>query len=308
MLLSGIPISAIRAFEAAARTGSFQDAANELHLTPSAVSHAIRKLESSMGTVLFDRRNRAVHLTPAGENLMRHAGAAFDNLRRGIEEVAGRGPQLLRVHCAPSFAAQWLAPRLARFLAAEPQLEVRLAANTEYARFSTDDFDVDIVYGQPRVEGVEVIPLGEETVTPLCAPEIARRIAKPQDLFQQVLIRSEVKQVQWHQWFVANGLEPPAIHGMRFDRSFLAIAMASGGLGVTLESTLLAEREIAAGRLVAPLAGRSVDVRYIGHRLLYPRANHQPKAVRAFAGWIATELAESQRCATARTGGAARSG
>src|ERR1043166_1930102 len=130
MLLSSVPISAIRAFEAAARTGSFSDAADELHLTPSAVSHAIRKLESTMSTTLFERSARSVRLTPAGENLMRHAGAAFDNLRRGIEEVAGRGPQLLRVHCAPSFAAQRLAPRLGRFIAAQPKLEVRLPAHT----------------------------------------------------------------------------------------------------------------------------------------------------------------------------------
>ena len=291
MLLSNVPISAIRAFEAAARTGSFRDAANELHLTPSAISHAIRKLESTMSTTLFERGTRSVRLTPAGENLMRHAGAAFDNLRRGIEEVAGRGPQLLRVHSAPSFAAQWLAPRLGRFIAAEPKLEVRLAASAEYARFSSnDDFDLDIVYGQPRGEGVEIVPLGQETITPLCTPEIAKRIRKPKDLFNQVLIRSEVKQVQWHQWFAANGLEPPAIHGMRFDRSFLAIAMASSGLGVTLESTLLAEGEIKAGRLIAPLAGRSIDIRYVGHHLVFPRASRQRHPVRAFAEWIAAEL------------------
>jgi LysR family glycine cleavage system transcriptional activator len=293
MLLSSIPISAIRAFEAAGRTGSFRDAANELHLTPSAVSHAIRKLESTMGTTLFERSARSVRLTPAGENLMRHAGAAFDNLRRGIEEVTGRGPQLLRVHSAPSFAAQWLAPRLARFLAAEPKLEVRLAASTEYARFSNDDFDLDIVYGQPRNEGLEIVSLGEETVTPLCTPDIAKKIRKPKDLFGQVLIRSEVKQVQWHQWFAANGLEPPAIHGMRFDRSFLAIAMASSGLGVTLESTRLAEREIATGKLIAPLAGRSVDIRYVGHYLVFPRANQERRAVRAFVDWIADELSQA---------------
>ncbi|WP_026312789.1 LysR substrate-binding domain-containing protein [Bradyrhizobium huanghuaihaiense] len=290
-MLSSIPISSIRAFEAAARTGSFRDAANELHLTPSAVSHAIRKLESAMSTTLFERSARAVRLTPAGENLMRHAGAAFDNLRRGIEEVAGRGPQLLRVHCAPSFAAQWLAPRLARFMAAEPKLEVRLAANTEYARFSNDDFDIDIVYGQPRADGVEVVSLGEETVTPLCTPELAKKIRKPKDLLDQVLIRSDVKQVQWHQWFTANGLEAPAIHGMRFDRSFLAIAMASSGLGVTLESTRLAEREIATKRLVAPLAGRSVDIRYVGHHLVFPRASRQRRPIRVFAEWITRELA-----------------
>jgi LysR family transcriptional regulator, glycine cleavage system transcriptional activator len=291
MLLSSIPISAIRAFEAAARTGSFRDAANELHLTPSAVSHAIRKLESTMSTTLFERSARSVRLTPAGENLMRHAGAAFDNLRRGMEEVAGRGPQLLRVHCAPSFAAQWLAPRLAQFLAAEPKLEVRLAASTEYARFSNDDFDVDVVYGQPRGEGIEIIPLGEETVTPLCTQDIAKRIRKPKDLFGQVLIRSEVKQVQWHQWFTANGLESPAIHGMRFD---LAIAMASSGLGVTLESTRLAEREMATGKLVAPLKGRSVDVCYVGHYLVFPRASRQRRAVRAFAEWITSELSATE--------------
>lgn len=294
MLLSNVPISAIRAFEAAARTGSFRDAANELHLTPSAVSHAIRKLECTMSTMLFERSARSVRLTPAGENLMRHAGAAFDNLRRGMEEVAGRGPRLLRVHCAPSFAAQWLAPRLAQFLAVEPKLEVRLSAGTEYARFSNDDFDVDIVYGQPRGEGIEIIPLGEETVTPLCTPDIAKKIRKPKDLFSQVLIRSEVKQVQWHQWFAANGLEPPAIHGMRFDRSFLAIAMASSGLGVTLESTRLAGREIATGKLVAALEGRSVDVRYVGHFLAFPRASRQRRAVCAFVEWITSELSETE--------------
>jgi LysR family transcriptional regulator, glycine cleavage system transcriptional activator len=293
MLLSSIPISAIRAFEAAARTGSFRDAANELNLTPSAVSHAIRKLESTMSTTLFERSARSVRLTPAGENLMRHAGAAFDNLRRGIEEVAGRGPQLLRVHCAPSFAAQWLAPRLAQFLAAEPKLEVRLAASTEYARFSNDDFDIDIVYGQPRSEGVEIIPLGEEIVTPLCTREMARKIRRPKDLLSQVMIRSEVKQVQWHQWFAANGLEPPAIHGMRFDRSFLAIAMASSGLGVTLESTRLAEREIANGSLVAPLAGRSADIRYVGHYLVFPRTSRQRRAVRAFTDWLGSEISRA---------------
>jgi DNA-binding transcriptional LysR family regulator len=134
----------------------------------------------------------------------------------------------------------------------------------------------------PRGEGLEVIPLGEETVTPLCVSQIAKRIRQPKDLLSQVLIRSDVKQVQWHQWFTANGLEPPAIHGMRFDRSFLAIAMACGGVGVTLESTRLAEREIESGRLIAPLAGRSTDIRYVGHHLVFPRAGSQRRALRFY--------------------------
>jgi DNA-binding transcriptional LysR family regulator len=290
-MLSKVPMSAIRAFEAAARTGSFRDAANELHLTPSAVSHAIRKLETTLSTVLFERSTRSVRLTPAGENLMRHAGSAFDELRRGLEEVAGRGPRLLRVHSAPSFAAQWLAPRLARFLSNEPLVEVRLAASTDYARFTNDDFDVDIVYGAPRAEGVEAIPLGEEVVTPLCSPELAKKIRRPEDLLKQVLIRSDVKQVQWHQWFAANDVDAPALHGMRFDRSFLAIAMAAGGLGVALESTRLAEREIESGVLVAPLAGSATDISYMAHHLTFPRVSKQRKAVRAFADWLIAELA-----------------
>jgi LysR family glycine cleavage system transcriptional activator len=289
-MLAQVPLSSIRAFEAAARTGSFRDAANELHLTPSAVSHAIRKLEALLGAALFQRSARAVRMTPAGENLMRYAGSAFDELRRGLEEVAGRGPKLLRVHSAPSFAAQWLAPRLSKFLTVESGLEVRLAASTEYARFSNDDYDVDIVYGQPHGEGIEVVSLGEEVVTPLCSPRLAKRIRKPEDLFNQVLIRSDVKQVQWHQWFATNGLEGPAIHGMRFDRSFLAIAMAASGLGVALESTRLAEREIARGYLVAPLKGRATDVRYVAHHLAFPRANRQRRSVRAFTDWLQMEI------------------
>lgn len=93
----------------------------------------------------------------------------------------------------------------------------------------------------------------------------------------QVLIRSDVKRVQWHQWFTANGLETPAIHGMRFDRSFLAIAMACGGVGVTLESTRLAERKLASRSLVAPLAGRAVDIRYVGHHLVFPRLSSRAR-------------------------------
>ena len=110
---------------------------------------------------------------------MRHVGRAFDELRRGLELVSTRGPQLLRLHSAPSFAALWLSPRLARFLRDHPGVEVRLAAGTDYTRFLNDEFDADIVYGPPRQQGLVVIPSGEETVTPLCSPEMARTIGNP---------------------------------------------------------------------------------------------------------------------------------
>lgn len=284
------PLSLLRAFEAAARTGSFRIAASELNLSPSAVSHAIRKLEVSLGATLFDREGRAVKLSADGVALMRHVGRAFDELRRGMEIVSTRGPRLLRVHAAPSFAAQWLTPRLSGFLADNPGVEIRLAASTDYTRFIADEFDVDIVYGQPRQEGLVVVPLGEEVVTPLCTPRLARMIRQPGDLFQHVLIESDNKQVRWVDWFSANELTPPPPHGSRFDRSFLAIAAAVDGLGVALESTRLAEREIRSRKLVAPLARRANDVRYVGHFLVYPRTARQRHTVRVFADWLVREL------------------
>ena len=127
-MLQHIHLSLLRAFEAAGRTGSFRTAAEELSLTPSAVSHAIRKLEQALGASLFERDGRAVRLSAEGEALMRHVGRAFEELRRGVEMVSTRGTQMLRLHSAPSFAAQWLSPRLARFLRDHPGVEVRLAA------------------------------------------------------------------------------------------------------------------------------------------------------------------------------------
>lgn len=289
-MLNQVPLSILRAFEAAGRTGSFRAAAAELGLTPSAVSHAVRKLEQTLGASLFTRDNRAVHLSPEGEALMRHVGRAFEELRRGLEMVSTRGPQLLRLHSAPSFAALWLSPRLSRFLRDHPGVEVRLAAGTDYTRFLNDEFDADIVYGLPRQEGLVVVPLGEETVAPLCTPELARTINTPMDLFDHVLIESETKQVRWSDWFARNGLPAPRPQGVRFDRSFLAIAAAVDGLGVTLESTRLAEREIASRRLVRPLAGQAEDVRYVGHHLVFPRSARQRHSLRLFTTWLGAEL------------------
>ena len=179
IMLNQTPLSLLRAFEAAGRTGSFRTAADEIALSPSAVSHAIRKLERTLGARLFEREGRLVRLSPEGEALMRHVGRAFEELRRGLEVVSTRAPHLLRLHCAPSFAAQWLTPRLARFLRDHPGIEIRLAAGTDYTRFGNEEFDADIVYGMPRQEGLTVIPLGEETVAPLCAPDLARRSPRP---------------------------------------------------------------------------------------------------------------------------------
>jgi DNA-binding transcriptional LysR family regulator len=167
---------------------------------------------------------------------------------------------------------------------------VRLSASTDYPRFLNDECDADICYGPPRQEGLFVLPLGEEIVTPLCAPELAAHIHEVGDLLGHKLIESEHKRVRWGGWFEANGASAPSPRGSRFDRSFLAIAAAVDGLGVTLESMRLAERELARGDLVAPLLGIAHDVRYIGHYLVCPPQAKPRRAVRMFAKWMADEL------------------
>ena len=180
-MLRQLNLTALRAFEAATRTGSFRTAADDLGLTPSAVSHAIRGLERDLGTVLFEREGRSIRLTPEGETLMRHVERGFGELQLGIGSIAARKPQLLKLHCAPSFAATWLVPRLRRMLTECAGLELRLATGTDYTKFLADEFDADIVYGSPSPDyygaltqqGVVVLPLGSEVVTPLCAPTLA---------------------------------------------------------------------------------------------------------------------------------------
>lgn len=291
-MLNRVSLTGIRIFEAVARRGSHKAAAAELHLSPSAISHAIRTLEQAMGLQLFEKEGRNVRLTVSGEVFMQHVSVAFDALNRGFEMVAaGTGRRVLRLHSAPSIAHAWLTPRLPRFLAENPGIEVRLSAGADYTRFVTDDFDADIVYGPIHAQGVIAVPLVEETVTPLCTPALAARIQRVEDLIACDLILSDNKQVRWPHWFSANGLSPRLSHNLRFDRSFLALAAAADGLGVALESTLLAGRHLSAGRLVAPLAGLSVDITYTGHHLVYPRETRQGSLVRTFASWVIAALA-----------------
>ncbi len=297
-VLRPLPLSALRAFEAAARTGSFRTAADDLGLTPSAVSHAIRGLEQALSTTLFLRTGRSIRLTEAGRTLMRHVERGFGELLLGIGSISAHGPQLLRVHSAPSFAAQWLLPRLRRLLQEVEGLEVRIAAGTDYASFATDEFDVDIVYGMPSPDfygasmrqDLIILPLGTEVVTPLCAPALAAKIRTPRDLLRQTLIESETKRVRWPAWFAANGLIAPDPRGSRFDRSFLSLSAAVDELGVALESTRLAQRELSSGRLVRPLRDVCEDVVYTGHWLVFPRPMRYSQSLVLFVGWLAAEL------------------
>jgi LysR family transcriptional regulator, glycine cleavage system transcriptional activator len=290
-MIGSISLKGIRAFETVARLGSFKAAAEELKLTSSAISHAVIELEQDLGVGLIDRQKRGGRLTERGEAFYIHVRLAFDQLRQGLDETSQRMRKMLRLHAAPSFAAGWLSPRLPRFLALHPDIEVRLSAGTDYSNFANNDFDADIVYGPVRATNVTTISITEETVAPMCAPSLAALITTPADLRRQPLIQSDTKMVRWSHWFEKNGLTAPSLHGIRFDRSFLAIAAAADGLGIALESTLLAERDLANGRLVMPLAGRAHDITYVGHTLVFPTQAKPNKLVAVFAEWLKGQIA-----------------
>ncbi|MFB9952974.1 LysR substrate-binding domain-containing protein [Rhizobium puerariae] len=280
-------LSAMRIFESAARLGSFRAAAEELNLSPSAISHAISKLERDLGTALFERNTRNVSLTLPGQTLLNHASNAFEELRRGVEMISSNKAHLLRVHCAPSYAAKVLSPRLPAFLKENPEVEVRVASSTSYARFTDGLFDVDIIYGEPQNrENLIVIPLAEEIVSPLCSPDIASSLKSLRDIFRYPLIRSDLKRIQWIDWFEANNLGTPPVPAMSFDRSFMALDAAANGLGVALESHVLAEQDLDSGRLVIPFEKISRENRYIGHYLAYPKGGNQRRLARIFADWL----------------------
>lgn len=289
-LFRKIPLPALRIFEAAGRAQSFATAAHELSLSPSAISHAIRKLETDTGLTLFERSTREVRLTRHGELLLEHIQRGLEEMRRGFALIAADEPKPLRLHTAPSFATQWLMPRLADFVRDHPNIDLRFSASTDYADFETDAFDLDIVYGEPRPSPHEKIPLALESLTPLCSPALAASIRSPQDLYHQTLIQCDVQMRQWKGWFEANNLLPPTHYGLRFDRSSMAIAAAADGLGVVLESTLLAERELQSGRLLAPLRHNSREIRYIGHYLVHPRRLRPHDAFEVFKHWLLSAL------------------
>ncbi|WP_206997040.1 transcriptional regulator GcvA [Trinickia mobilis] len=290
-----ITLKSIQAFEAAARLASFALAADELFVTPSAISHQVKLLEEQLSVRLFHRVHRAVVLTDSGRQYAEEIAAAFariDAATRNIGRVAKS--DILTVHATPSFATQWLMPRLARFSALNPDIDVRLNASSSPADLATDAVDVDIRYGARKLQpvGTMVLELPPETIVPLCAPHLANGehpIRTTADLQRHTLIHSESCLVGWRDWMRLNRRTRLDItRGPRFDRSFMSISAAVDGLGVCLESLLLVQRELETGRLVAPLGTEGLRVHGYTLNLLKSRAD-LPK-LRSFQDWLFEQL------------------
>lgn len=290
-----ISFKSIQAFEAAARLSSFALAAEELFVTPSAVSHQIKLLEEQFDVRLFHRVHRAVVLTDAGRRYAEEISAAFQHIESATREL-GRTEKsdILTVHSTPSFATQWLMPRLARFSSLNPDIDVRINASSPAVDLVAGAVDIDIRYGVRRMQpaGTLVLDLPPETIVPLCAPSFADSappILQPADLCRHTLIHSEGCLVGWRDWARQHRkIKLDLSRGLRFDRSFMAISAAVDGLGICFESLLLAQRELASGSLVAPLGLEGLKIQGYTLNLLKARAD-VPK-IRSFQDWLFAEL------------------
>lgn len=257
------PLNSLRAFDAAVRHMSFQKAAEELFVTPAALSYQIRQLEDHLGVRLFHRGNRSVSLTEHGALIAPGIRAAFDRLVQTMRQLENRRQgNVLTISAGPAFTAKWLTPRLYRFMARHPDIDTRIAASIRLSDLETDDIDVAIRYGRGNYPNCYSVKLLDEYVTPLCAPRLLEgpdAIREPADLKHASLIHDETHVgvfylPDWQDWLDAAGVEgvDPKSSGLHFNVADHAIDAAIAGAGVVLGRMVLAQNDLDAGRLVAP--------------------------------------------------------
>jgi LysR family glycine cleavage system transcriptional activator len=289
------PMQALRAFDAAARAGSLTKAAQALNLTHGAISHQIKSLESDLGVRLVERAGRGIRLTDEGERFASRVRAAFAELAAAVNETTSRAnPRQLRVSVVPSFAARWLLPRIGRFLAAHPDVDLDVRANMANVDFARDDADVAIRYGHGDWPNVHVEHLLDDAFFPVCSPRIAagRLPARPSDLDRYTLLRSNDE--FWKPWFEAAGLDwPEPARGPIFNDSGYLMQAAAEGQGVALARTSLLGNDVRNGVLV-----RLFDVEVPAprrHYLVYPARMADSPKLALFREWLHEEIADTDR-------------
>ena len=294
------PLTALRAFEAAARHLSLTKAAEELGVTPAAISHQVRQLEDQLGVELFRRLTRAVSLTEAGRVLLPLLTDGFDRLAEAVAVLRSMQQScVLTVSVAPSFASKWLLPRLEGFAAAHPEIDVRISASMALVDFRSDQVDLAIRFGSGRYPGLKVDKLFSESVTPMCSPALlqgAHPLRNPDDLRHHPLLHDDSAYAvgptpDWRMWLRLAGHEDvEASRGLRFSHAEHALQAACDGIGVVLGRQSLAAADIAAGRLVRPF--QLVLPIDFGYYLVRPEQQEERPKVAALARWI---LDEAQR-------------
>lgn len=286
--MSGLPpLNALRAFEAAARHQSFSDAALELSVTPSAISHQVKQLEGKLGVQLFVRQTRAVQLTAAGCELLPEISLAFKSIRQATARImeAQRGA-ILTVSTAPVFAMGWLIPRLDAFQREHPAVRVRLDTSVEWVDFSTSDVQIVIRYtDQPRQHGLCTHWLFDSQPVLVCAPSLAAQLHSIHDLGSMTLLHSTTSCGNWSDWLHREGItDIDLTTGLEFANDTLAIEAAMQGLGVAIAHRRIAEQWIDNHRLFVAFDS-SHDGTH-GYHLMYPESSLSSNEVRAFRDWL----------------------
>lgn len=286
------PLNALRAFEAAARLGSFKDAAAELSVTHGAISRHIRLLEDWLGPpALFRRLNRRVVLTPTGVALRDEAGPALDRLSAAAERHRARGgkppPAVLRVNALATFTLRWLLPRLAQFRELHPEIEVRLSTSNEPLEALSEPYDVIIRGGPDTFYGFTGHAFLTERRLPVCSPTLLARLPLKEvaDLRSHTLIHASTLPRVWPDWLAAAGA--PDVAGgaaLTLDHFYQTLQAALDGLGVAMGPTALVAADLAAGRLVTPFPSITLPTR--DYHAYLPDARTVDLSAIAFRKWL----------------------
>lgn len=290
------PLNAVRAFVAAARHQSFSLAANELHITHSAISHQVKALEAYMGVLLFERRTRQVSLTLEGLRFFNQADAALRQIAEAARSVMSQTPEsVVRINVRPSFAVRWLIPKLPSFIAQYPGIEPHVLTTTQAPDKVMDDFDIAIRRGLKGWPGsMQLFPFLEDDICLVVSPALLASdpVIEPQALRSLTLLRAKTRKADWETW-----LEHAAISGvkpasqMQFDHVHVVLQAVADGLGFAAVPVSLAANDIAQGRLRNLMPALRVPVT----RYYYGVAPNPAPEVREFVSWLEAQLAASKR-------------
>lgn len=284
------PLTALRAFHAAGRHLSFQEAARALNVTPSAISHQVRGLEDWLGTPLFTRGARRIELTKAGRDLLKESETAFARLAAASKKLKATGARKLRLSALPLITGAWLIPRLHRFEAKHPDIALEIETTNKIADLDRDGIDVAIRNLRAPTPGLVARKLLDISGVPVCAPKVAAALKGPRDLAGQTLIHITARQDAWPLWLKRAGV--PGLKAKRdlsFDTVPAALDAAARGHGVALGMHPLMWEAPIAKELVVPFAAKvdSGASYYVVHR----RADGARAEVKAFVDWIVKEMA-----------------
>ena len=288
-------LNALRAFEAAARHLSFTRAADELNVTQAAISHQVKSLEEQIGLPLFQRRNRNLILTDAGQSLLPDLSDAFDRMDTALIKVKRRDEAgMLMVATMDSLAATWLMPRLTRFRVDHPDLDIRLATSDKTADYDREGIDIGIRYGAGKWPGMRAVELMREEVFPICSPELAARgkgLRVPGDLRHHTLIHDDMIE-DWKMWLqVAGVADIDPTRGPGYTHSNLVMQAAMNGEGVALGRGILVADALMSGLLVKPF-DLALTARYRYYLVTTEASADRPK-VRIFHDWLMRAAAET---------------